>query len=341
MSNLNFAVYAEGCMYPETASIQPVSATISQLQESGFTTAILGLFHIGRDYDIKPKQIMGDIYFNNTLVISEGSYVGDSSWPNLINNMIGGSLTQVCASIGGGGVMDFETIQVIYEGNHNSFDGTNLMTNFQTLRDTFPAISIIDMDCEEAYDQDSFVAFCQMLIGMGFGITFCPYTEDSFWTGSLSALNTSNPGAVKWWNLQCYDGGTGNNPADWANYITQAIPGFPTNSYILPGDWSRLLAYYDGKPAEWEGDCPSATQALMTGFQGEACVGGGFIWTLDQIISYNYENTQKSDPDYCADAALMTAYVDAMAKSAGKGAWRSVLFSRPIKTGQSGKSKLI
>ena len=288
MMKLNFAVYAEGCMYPASASIQPVKTTISQLQQSGFKTAILSLFHIGRDYAISPKQVMGDIYFNNTPVISKGSYVGDPIWPGLINSMIGGTVTRVCASVGGGGVMDFETIQKIYEGNGNSFANTNLMGNFQYLRKTFPTISIIDMDCEETYDQASFVAFCQMLIGMGFGITFCPYTYQSFWTGSLAALNTSNPGAVKWWNLQCYDGGGGNDPANWATAITQAVPGFSTVGYILAGDWTN--------------DTPSEVQALMGTFNKELCVGGGFIWTLDNIIS---------------STTSMKAYVDAISVGLG------------------------
>jgi hypothetical protein len=56
--------------------------------------------------------------------------------------MIGGTVTQVCASIGGNGVIYYETLRKIYEGNGNSFTGTNLMSNFQLLRSTFPALSI-------------------------------------------------------------------------------------------------------------------------------------------------------------------------------------------------------
>ncbi|MEN8132313.1 MAG: hypothetical protein ABFS45_19470 [Pseudomonadota bacterium] len=295
MSKLNYAVYAEGCMYPATAPAhQPVSTTISQLQQSGFTTAILSLFHIGRNYSISPPQIMGDIYFNDTLIISNGSYVGDSSWPGLINGMIKGTVAQVCASIGGGGVMDFQTIQKIYASHGNSFAGTNLEQNFKVLQKEFPSISIIDMDCEEAYDQDSFVAFCQMLIDIGFGITFCPYTYPSFWTGSLAALNNSNHGAVKWWNMQCYDGGTGNDPAKWAEAITQTIPEFSTDGFILAGDWTN--------------DDPPDVQTLMSTFTKESCVGGGFIWTLDQIIQKKPQNP----------LTLMKDYVDAISVGLGK-----------------------
>jgi len=318
MSVLNIAAYASGCIYPTTSPIQPVSTTISQLKQSGFTTAILGLFHIGRDYKISPTQIMGDLYFNDTLVISKGVYVGDSSWPGLVESMIGGTVTQLCASIGGGGgVMDFQTIMKIYQHNGNSFSATNLMENLKCLRKTFPSISIMDMDCEDEYDSASFLAFNQMLIDIGFGITFCPYTSMSFWTDSLKALNTSNPGAVKWWNLQCYSGGSGNNPSNWASAITQAIPGFPTAGYILASDWSRYLVYNNGVPQYWGGDCPSGVQQLMGQFKGQTCVGGGFIWMLDYIVAYQYNSGEMKDPQDCDNAAKMTAYVNAMTAGLG------------------------
>ncbi|MBA3487831.1 MAG: hypothetical protein H0T88_11710 [Lysobacter sp.] len=264
------AVYAEGVMYPTTAS-QSVHTTIYQLQKSGFNTPILGLFHVGRDYDITPAQITGDIYYNDTLVISQGSYVGDSSWPGLIGSMIGGGVTKVCASFGGGGVLDFQTLKRIYEGNGNSYAGTNLLANLNVLRHTFPSISVIDMDCEETYDQPSFVAFCQLLIALGFQISFCPYTWQDFWTGSLAKLNASNPDKVVWWNLQAYDGGAGNEPGQWAAAIGTAIPGFATAGYIVVGDWTN--------------DSPSEVKNLLRGFSNEPSLGGGFMWTLDDMIS--------------------------------------------------------
>ncbi|HEY0394204.1 MAG TPA: hypothetical protein VGD01_06885 [Candidatus Elarobacter sp.] len=237
---------------------------------------ILSLMHIGRDYDISPTQIVGDLYYNNVLIISEGRYVGDPSWidpvsPNCINNLIAGSVTQVEMSVGGGGVKDFQTIRQIYQANGGSFTGTNLYDNFVALKNTLPVVSLIDMDCEETYDQASFVAFCQMLIEIGFRITFCPYTYYSFWTGSLTALENSNPGSVVWWNLQCYDGGNGNDPQQWAGYITDAIPSFNTAGYILAGDWTD--------------DSPAQMQALMQTFSMESAAGGGFIWTIDSAIS--------------------------------------------------------
>ena len=155
----------------------------------------------------------------------------------------------------------------------------------------------------------------QMLAQIGFGLTFCPYApwEMNFWTGSLSALNQSNPGAVKWWNLQCYDGGNGNDPQTWATAITAAIPGFNTAGFIVAGDWSRNLAKPYSNPATWfwQGDCPPAVNALLSTFQGEASVGGGFIWTIDQIVNYAADEKQKADPNSCGNVGMQT-YVAAM-----------------------------
>ena len=274
MSKPSRAVYVEGYIYPSSSNPQPVATTISQLQKSGFESAIVSLFHIGRDYQISPPQITGDIYFNNTLVFSQGNYVGDPSWPGLVNSIIGGKVSHVCASIGGGGVMDYETIKKIYHGNGNSFEGTNLMKNFACLKKILPSVSIIDMDCEETYDQPSFVAFCQMLSSMGLCISFCPYTMQYFWTGSLAALHAAYPGAVQWINLQCYDGGYGNgNPEtfdNWASAISDAIPGFDTDGFIIAGDWTN--------------DKPAEVRSLMAPLEGVASFGGGFMWTLDNMV---------------------------------------------------------
>lgn len=277
MSISNIAVYAGGPLGPTE-----ISQNLSATQQAGWTTIILSLFHIGRP-DI--GQIYGDIIFNGSpMVVTEGKYVADSSWPGYVAQLKQQShVTQIYASVGGGSpVQDFTTIQTIYHDNNNSFDGTWLMKNFQVLRDTFPAIDGIDMDCEDNYDQPSFVAFCEMLIGMGFAITFCPYTDLpsnvnpnlGFWEASLAAIEENNSGAVKWWNLQGYDGGSGNDPQTWANYITNAIPKFSTDGYIVCGDWTN--------------DSPSQVTSLLSQYSGEACLGGGFIWNMDGILDGSY-----------------------------------------------------
>lgn len=309
MSSLNVAAYGEGVMYPPN-----LSANISAIQTAGWTSVIVSLFHVNTS---------GDIYINDTKIFTGGKYIGSPDWPGQLQQLLqgqGSTIATLLASIGGGGVSDYASIQTIYLNNNKSFDGTPLQANFQTFFSTFPTVTLIDMDVEETYDQDSFVAFCQMLIKIGFGITFCPYAtwEMDFWTGSLANLNQSNPNAVKWWNLQCYDGGGGNDPQSWADGISSAIPGFITADFILAGDWSRNLAEPNQNPSSWywQGDCPPAMQTLMSSFAKEPCVGGGFIWTIDQILDYAADQKKKADPQPCGNV-VMKDYVAAINNGLG------------------------
>jgi len=306
MDTANIALYAGGPLGPKA-----IGGYLRPTQQAGWTTIILGLFHIGN-----PKfgqQKLGDIIFNDPpAIISDGKYQADPSWPgNVAKLKQGSSITKIYASVGGGPpVVDFATIAKIYEDNGGSFSGTALEANFQVLRTQFPAIDGIDMDCEETYDQTSFVAFCRMLTAMGFSLTFCPYDQTSFWTGALSALEKVEPGVVKWWNLQCYDGGTGNDPGDWADAITKAIPGFSTDGYVVAGDWSR---WYNTDIDSWEGDCPSSVTSLISSFSKEPALGGGFIWNMDAILKYG------PDPAGCGQAESMADYVKAVANAMGSG----------------------
>jgi len=269
MNAPNIALYAGGPLGPAE-----ITQNLAATQQAGWTTIILGLFHIGRPQI--QGQSYGDLIFNDSLTISQGKYIAASSWPGEIAKLKqgGSAVTKIYASVGGGkGIEDYQSIQAIYQGNGNSFSGTMLETNLQVMKNTFPAIEGIDMDCEDNYDQASFVAFCEMVIGLGFDVTFCPYAgwEMTFWTASLTQIEKGNPGAVKWWNLQCYDGGQGNDPKDWAAAITAALPSFSTDRYILASDWTE--------------DSPSQVTSLLSGFAAEPCLGGGFIWDMDGILN--------------------------------------------------------
>ena len=298
----NIAFYVEGAAYPSAK----LKALLPSIEAAGWTTAILGLFHVGRA-SIQ-GQTDGDILFNDTMIIQQGRYVGDSEWPAV---MVGldflPNISRVAASVGGGyPVEDFATLRNIYEGNNHSFNGTNLETCFREFRKTFPFISVIDMDCEDEYDAPSFLAFCQMLIGMGFEITFCPYTNSAFWANALANIQATNPGKVLWWNLQCY-GVTGNTPTVWATAIANQLPNFDTTGYIVCGDRSR---FYSG---EWQGDCVSAVSRLFQGFASNPACGGGFIWTLDQIRDYDEQNHLHPDPDGQCQGGNARAYVTVIA----------------------------
>lgn len=275
-SNSIIEGYGEGLLYSST-----LPTYSQQLKTSGLNTLVLAQFHVNNASGTN----QADITFNNILLVSNGQYKGDPAWAGMLLGMIedDSTIKTLLASI----IDSWSVIQDIYNNNNGSFEGTQLQTNFQVLYTSIPAIKIIDMDVEDTYDQTSFVAFCEMLIDIGYDITFCPYTCQKFWVNSLFALNASNPGAVRWWNLQCYDGGTGNDPGEWGNAILQVIPDFDINGYIVAGDWTY--------PDNGSGDCPSAVQGLIAGFNTEAALGGGFLWTIDHI----FENQSAKDPATC------------------------------------------
>jgi hypothetical protein len=294
MTGITIAAYGEGMMYPPK-----LAPNIAAIQTAGWTDIILGLFHVND---------VGDISFNDTpIVTGVGTYVGSADWPGQLTQLLSGpgsTINMLLASFGGGGVGDFQNIQNIYEANGNSLLGTNLAANCLTLFATFPMISAIEVDVEDDYNEPSFVAFCQMLARYGFSITFCPYTNQSFWTRSLAALNQSNPNAVKWWDLQCYDGGAGNDPQQWADAIATAIPGFDTTGFIVAGDWVRNSG--------GQGDCPQGVEQLLSQFRGQACTGGAFLWTIDDIF---WQGTQTPKP--CGSNATMRDYVAAITQALG------------------------
>jgi hypothetical protein len=283
MNKPNIALYA-GDSLGESQIVNNLAAT----RQVGWTTVILGLFHIG----YPPDWPEAKIFFNDTGVIDGGKYLGDFSWPNNIAQLKqnDSSVTQIYASFGGGPpVEDFTTIHKIYESNNHTFHGTLLEKNLEVFRKTFPTIDGIDMDCEDYYDPESdghnsFAAFCELLIELGFDITFCPYDygQVGFWVNMLRRIQVNYSNRVKWWNLQCYDGGDRNNPELWANAIKEAGSESVTDGFILAGDWNR---FYDTNVNAWRGRCPEAVKEHIAPFKQQACVGGGFIWQMDTILN--------------------------------------------------------
>ena len=297
---MNIAAYGEGILYPPNLELN-----MNEIQNAGWTSLMVSLFQVSS---------AGDISINGNNLISEGKYVGDLSWPQqLVNLKSSGTIKTLLATFGGWDSA-FQNIQDIYNEN-DTFKGTQLEANSKVFRRTFPAFDLIDMDVEYPNGkppnaQAAFIAFCEMWIEVGFDITFCPYEDKPFWTNSLVAIENKYPGAVKWWNLQCYAGGGGNNPEHWAKAIKQALPTFNVDGYILASDWTRFWNS-SAIPPQWQGDCPTAVKSLLSQFSGQSCVGGGFIWTIDQILDYSKEEQTHPDPESCGNVGMVD-YVNAI-----------------------------
>lgn len=304
------------------------------VRTSGFTSIVLGMLHIGNPA-VKSTTRLGDIIFNGDepLVISDGEppfplVTGQQkadclAWPDQIKglkNPASSFVTKVFASVGGGGadadgkplVRDFESIKAIYDANGKTFANSVLERNFRLFRKVFPAIDGIDMDCEETYDPDSFVAFCRMLIEIGFEITFCPYWNQKFWVDALYALRELHLlRYVKWVNLQCYDGGGSNQPDQWAAAIGDRFGMPPFKDFVVPG----LAARFWNNGA-WAGDCPGMITQRFSAYPRDL-LAGGFLWEMDAIID---AERRKDPPAPCPNdpsPITLAGYAGALKKGLG------------------------
>lgn len=345
--NPNLILYAQNQLGPKN-----IDANLPAVRAEGFTTIIFGMFHIGNEDEKvnKPDMKLGDIIFNGDepVVVREGKhfpppYSEFSHWGGKIGLLKGNgsTVTKIYASFGGAGnvVRDFRTIKTIYEKNGRSFSGTQLERNLLAFKSIFPAVDGIDMDCEETYDVESFVAFCELLMTLNFEITFCPYQQPpqnlTFWTDALLKIQKINGDpmkyrdSVKWWNLQCYEGGGDNDPQVWAQDIAKATnrPITDYDGYIMAGDGVRYWGekpYFDEKTKkwitvmDWLGNCPAAMTTKFREFSKHPCLGGGFIWDMD-LIAITQSNDRKTNGDPCpGDKTLdRKAYLDAMKKGLG------------------------
>jgi hypothetical protein len=284
MGNLMTAVYGGGPFY---TGGQPV---IDDLKNSGFTTVVAWAVHVNSG---------GDLIYNDPTIVSNGQYVGDSSWPGLLANLKqGGSVNRLLFSIGGWGTGDFENIQALIK-SQGTGPNSILYQNFQALKQAIPSIDGIDLDDESLYDQDTTVQFCQMLYGLGYQVTFCPYTMTQFWVNSLYALNSQTPGLVTGFNLQCYAGGAGNDPQDWINAIQAKMgPDFDAAGFVFPGLWCR-----NGDGCD-QGDCPDSITSQFKAWKPDG-IQGGFIWLYDDIQKCENSGT-------CSGSMGTAAYASAI-----------------------------
>ncbi|MBD8889965.1 lysyl endopeptidase [Roseibium litorale] len=254
-------------------------AVIDDLKASQFTTVVAWAMHI---------QANADLVFNDptNVLVQNGAYAGDPAWPGLLADLKQGqtSVNRLIFSVGGWGVQDFPNLKQLifpspsdYPNNPQTGTGTVLYQNFAALKAAIPTIDAIDFDDETLYDEPTTIAFANMLYAIGFNVTFCPYTNTSFWTNCLKALNTATPGLVTGFNLQCYAGGAGNDPSSWISAIQTAMgSGFDAAGFVFPGLWC-----INGNGCS-QGQCPSSIQSTFAGWKSTG-IGGGFIWLYDDI----------------------------------------------------------
>jgi len=274
------AVYGGGPFYPGSNSV------LENLKYTNFSTIVCWAIHVHDN---------ADLYFNNTLIVSGGKYVGDPSWAQELANLKdGGSVNRILFSVGGWGTQDFYHIADLIKA-HGTAPGSPLFESFAALHNTIPALDGIDMDDEGNYDHHTIVEFTQMLASIGYReATFCPYMFESFWAGCLQTLQQTNPGFVTAFNLQCYAGGAGNanNLQPWIDAVKNVLgPGSDPAEFIVPGLWCKHGAGCSG------GMDPQQIQSLFQHYKTQG-IEGGFIWLYDDIMKCG------NDPKAYANAII-------------------------------------
>lgn len=278
--SISASVYGGGPFYPGSSS------ALGILNETGFSTIICWSVHVNAN---------GDLVYNNTPIVKDGLYIGDPSWGDALEQVKkGGSVERILFSVGSGGTSDYQNIMDIINSKGTGSDSI-LNKNFSALLAAIPAIDGIDMDDEDNFDHDTIVSFTQMLSDIGYKeVTFCPYMMPNFWIDCLQTIETSIPGFVTGFNLQCYSGGSGNLnylQSEWIEPLHHAVPNINSKTFINPGLWCK-----HGNDC----DLGMSAKEIENQFASVKDIGinGGFIWLYDDIMKCG------NDPKSYAEAII-------------------------------------
>ncbi len=255
----------------------PYATQLAQIQKSPFNRCVLWALHV---------QTNGDFYYNDTPMVQNGKFVTSTDPTKGVNPDLASLLSQV-KSGGNVGKILFSIGPFQSDFDHIVANLASARANFAALKAALP-IDGIDFDYEGNYgDQDATnLANLTTLLykDLGLEVTYCPYTYESFWLSCLAQVYQKNKNVqlVSAFNLQCYDGGTGNDPAQWAAEISSY--GSPLGiadpiTFIFPGFWVAHAGAKSGM-----GQCPSEMQSTFTALQPEGVVGG-WVWNSGDIFN--------------------------------------------------------
>ena len=277
LTSLVSQIYCSGDLYSGG------DAVIENLKSSGFTSVVAWAMHVTKE---------GNLVFNDTDIVTDGRYVGNPVWPNQLMGLKTGatSVNRLIFSIGGWGVGDFPNIKALID-KFGIGEKNPLFQNLKVLFQLIPEIDAIDLDDESLYDQNTIVKFSLMVKSLGKKITFCPFTNMGFWNDCLYTLYQDSPRLVEAYNLQCYAGGSGNNPGTWIDSIKAKMgPNFDAKGFVYPGLWCR-----HGTNCS-EGECPSTISARLKNWNSTINgLQGGFIWMYDDIQTCKNSNVCETD----------------------------------------------
>lgn len=264
---------------------------------SKFNNIFLWSLHVNQPID-DMKIVLGDLTWNSILLVSSKSGKPVFDPTNSFTKLAGRLKTLVAAkkkiffSIGSEAPSDragdFETIRQLYS---TSSGQKTLQDNFATLVDNLPDVTGFDFDIEDCFDVKSTVWLTKLLANdCKATITYCPFGPNApgsrkpFWEPCLEAVYQDlKKQPVAWLNLQCYSGGSLQNPNDWAKDIkaNQKKNGVADpEAFIVPGYAANNISK-DGRE-DGPGICPDAFTRKLNPYRGK--VGGAFVWNSQHIF---------------------------------------------------------
>lgn len=211
---------------------------LGDVRAAGCDALSLGLLHVGRDEGQFDESwvIAGELRYNDTLLFSDGRYVGPPSWPDTLARASGTEGLRIALVFGGAGHQDFRAIRLLHGRHGAAFVDSGLRRNFHALRATMPWLDSIELCCEDTYDHDSFLAFASMLVALGFDVALRPGMFREFSVTTFAALQARHPGRVRRCHLQCHVKGSGNAQGDPATAFESVAPGFDARGYIVAAE---------------------------------------------------------------------------------------------------------
>lgn len=228
---------------------------IDELKQSGFKWVCVWTIHM---------ESNGDLGFNGEFnLVQNGTYIGNSTYPNFPADMTAlktapTTIEWIEFGLSGWGSGTFDHIKT-YVNSEGTGPNSTLYKNFKALYDAIPAIDAISFDDESTYDEPSTTAFAIMLADIGFKVSVCPYTSVSHWQNVVANTNSARPGAIEDVHIQCYAGGSGNNPCTWEGYFASEIN-------VMPG-------VEDG----------GSIGSQMASWNNQCGIIGGWLWLYDDF----------------------------------------------------------
>jgi hypothetical protein len=241
-------IYVDGQYYAPNVTAQNIA------RSSGYTSMFLFTLNV---------ETNGDVTGFGATLCQNGVYTGDPTWGSKLAACKAppSSVQRIELCIGSWGSQAFNNIRSLISSQGT---GTNsiLYRHFLALKNATGA-DAIQFDDELTYDVNSMVAFGNMLAAIGFKVTLCPYTNQSFWVSVKNQLGNKVDAIY----LQCYDGGAGNDPGNWIN----AFGGFK----VIPGLWGNT-------------ETLQSAVNKMQNWKNAYGIPGGFMW-LNGTMQWDYQ----------------------------------------------------